>query len=99
MSTNIPAARKILMDAADNPNADAAELRQAIRDALPLMTRVHTKRTARASVKMTPELSHEIALFKEDNPEMSMQAIASRFNVNPGRVSEAVAAHAWRFGN
>ena len=94
MPTNIPAARNILESAATNPHADAKALRQAIRDALPMMTRVQSKRTAQTSTKMTPELSLSIALFKEANPEMSLQEIASRFNVNPGRVSEAIAAHA-----
>jgi YesN/AraC family two-component response regulator len=94
MPTNIPAARKILSRAAENPHADAKALRQAIHTVLPMMTRVQSKRTAQTSTKMTPELSLSIALFKEANPEMSLQEIASRFNVNPGRVSEAIAAHA-----
>ena len=39
---------------------------------------------------MTPELAQEIREFAEANPGMSHQAIAEQFNVNHGRVSEAI---------
>jgi predicted XRE-type DNA-binding protein len=42
------------------------------------------------STKMTPELYEEIKEFAEANPGMSQQEIAVVFNVNHGRVSEAI---------
>jgi hypothetical protein len=39
---------------------------------------------------VTPELKAEMAAFAKAHPELSQTAIASRFNVNPGRVSEAL---------
>lgn len=42
------------------------------------------------STKMTPELYEEITEYAEANPGMSQQDIAVVFNVNHGRVSEAI---------
>jgi predicted XRE-type DNA-binding protein len=42
------------------------------------------------STKMTPELYEEIKEYAEANPGMSHQDIAVVFNVNHGRVSEAI---------
>jgi hypothetical protein len=42
------------------------------------------------STKMTPELAEEIREFAETNPGMSHQDKAVVFNVNHGRVSEAI---------
>ena len=42
------------------------------------------------STKMTPELYEEIREYAEANPDMSHQEIAVVFNVNHGRVSEAI---------
>lgn len=47
-------------------------------------------RAPAASTKITPELYEEIKEFAEANPDMSHQDIAVVFNVNHGRVSEAI---------
>jgi predicted XRE-type DNA-binding protein len=39
---------------------------------------------------MTPELYEEIREFAEANPTTSQQDVAAIFNVNHGRVSEAI---------
>jgi hypothetical protein len=43
-----------------------------------------------SSAPMTPELAQEIREYAETNPDLSHQAIAEKFNVNHGRVSEAL---------
>jgi predicted XRE-type DNA-binding protein len=47
-------------------------------------------RAPASSTKMTPELYEEIKEYAEANPGMSHQEIAVVFNVNHGRVSEAI---------
>jgi hypothetical protein len=47
-------------------------------------------RAAPTSTPMTPELSEEIREYAEANPGMSHQDIGVVFNVNHGRVSEAI---------
>ncbi|HEV7879261.1 hypothetical protein [Bradyrhizobium sp.] len=47
-------------------------------------------RAPAASTKVTPELYEEIREFAEANPTMPHQDIAVVFNVNHGRVSEAI---------
>lgn len=59
---------------------------------LSLMVREKYKeRTSRQSAKMTPELADEIRDYAIGHPNLSNQTIANHFNVNPGRVSEAIA--------
>ena len=52
----------------------------------------HKDRTSRQSATMTPELADEIRRYAIGHPNLSNQRIANHFNVNPGRVSEALAA-------
>lgn len=47
-------------------------------------------RAPATSTSMTPELEQEIRDYAEANPGLSQQAIAEAFNVNHGRVSEAI---------
>jgi hypothetical protein len=47
-------------------------------------------RAAATSTPMTPELAQEIREYAEANPGLSHQTIAEQFNVNHGRVSEAI---------
>jgi hypothetical protein len=47
-------------------------------------------RAPATSTPMTPELADEIREFADDNPGMSHQDIGVVFNVNHGRVSEAI---------
>lgn len=44
----------------------------------------------KTSSPMTPEIAAEIRAFKHANPHLSHVAIGAIFNVNPGRVSEAI---------
>jgi hypothetical protein len=43
-----------------------------------------------SSNRMTPTLRAAIRAMKSANPTMAQVAIARHFNVNPGRVSEAI---------
>jgi len=42
------------------------------------------------SILMTPDVAERIRLFAADHPEMHLQEIANHFEVNIGRVSEAL---------
>jgi len=55
-----------------------------------LRRRPPVPRAPATSTQMTPELAEEIREFAEANPGLSHQAIAEKFNVNHGRVSEAI---------
>lgn len=48
------------------------------------------QRAPATSTPMTPELADEIRAMRKANPKMSQMDIARSFNVNPGRVSEAL---------
>lgn len=49
-----------------------------------------SKRGPVRSRKMTPELAEEIRIFVRENPNMRQFDVAKVFNVNQGRVSEAL---------
>ena len=55
-----------------------------------LKRRFSGPRAPASSTRMTPELAEEIREYADANPNMSHQAIAEVFNVNHGRVSEAI---------
>ncbi|MGA2313867.1 MAG: hypothetical protein ABSF87_16105 [Xanthobacteraceae bacterium] len=55
-----------------------------------LKRRFSGPRAPATSTPMTPELAEEIREYAEANPSMSHQAIGEVFNVNLGRVSEAI---------
>lgn len=48
------------------------------------------KRAPASSVTMTPALAKRIRTMKARSPRMTQAAIAAKFNINPGRVSEAL---------
>ena len=48
-------------------------------------------RAPASSATITPELRAEIRAYAEANPQVSLTRIAERFQVNSGRVSEALA--------
>jgi hypothetical protein len=48
------------------------------------------ERRAPQSATMTPELAAEIRKYHQTNQHLTQTAIARHFNVNPGRVSEAL---------
>lgn len=54
------------------------------------LSRRKSTRSARISPPMTTELRKAICAYATANPGMSQANIATRFNVNPGRVSEAL---------
>ena len=47
-------------------------------------------RRPRQSATMTPQLAHQIRVYYYANRNLTQTAIARHFNVNPGRVSEAI---------
>lgn len=47
-------------------------------------------RAARRSATLTSKLASDIRAFKKKNPKLHQRDIAQKFNVNPGRVSEAL---------
>lgn len=49
------------------------------------------RRVAPRSAPATPGLREDIRSFAKDHPDMSMAEIGAVFNVNNGRVSEALA--------
>ena len=48
------------------------------------------RKAAPRSKRMTPEFAAQIRKFAQRNSKASLQEIATRFNVNSGRVSEAL---------
>lgn len=52
--------------------------------------RVNGERRSPQSATMTPELAAEIRAYYARNQHLTQSAIARHFNVNPGRVSEAL---------
>lgn len=49
-----------------------------------------TKRAAPRSTRVTPELKSQIRDYAHKHPMLSQSEIGNKFNVNPGRVSEAL---------
>jgi hypothetical protein len=72
----------------DNHPEEAAELIE-LADELKRRSPAGPRAPA-TSTPMTPELADEIREFARDNPGMSHQDIGVVFNVNHGRVSEAI---------
>lgn len=91
--SDIPAARahlEAMRDEMQNAHLDCYV--EHINYVLSLMVREKYKqRTSRQSATITPELADEIRGYAVRHPNLSAQRIANHFNVNPGRVSEALA--------
>jgi len=51
------------------------------------------RRARNRSAVLTPALAEKIRKFVEKNPTLHQRDVAQRFNVNPGRVSEAINHH------
>ncbi|WP_202960968.1 hypothetical protein [Sphingobium sp. HDIP04] len=47
-------------------------------------------RAANSSATLTPELAEEIRKYVAEHPTLHQRDVAQEFNVNPGRVSEAL---------
>jgi hypothetical protein len=56
-----------------------------------LVRRSTVRRARPQSVRVTDELESSIRAFAKRQPQLSFVEIARYFNVNPGRVSEAIA--------
>ncbi len=50
-----------------------------------------SRRVSPTSTRMTAKLAMEIRAYVAAHPQAAQTQIAARFNVNPGRVSEAMA--------
>lgn len=55
-----------------------------------LYRRPPTRRAPTRSQPLTPALAAQIRVYFRENPRMHQQEIANYFNVNHGRVSEAI---------
>jgi len=81
----IPELRQRLREIADDEGIDE------IHDIVDEMYRNSPiKRAANKSRSLTPELADQIRKFVAKNPKLHQRDVAQRFNVNPGRVSEAL---------
>lgn len=81
----IPEIRNRLREIADNHAIEE------LHDLADEMYRNSPIRRARpSSANLTPELAEEIRAYAKRHPKMHQRDIAQKFNVNPGRVSEAM---------
>jgi hypothetical protein len=82
---NIPEIRDRLRELADEHDLEE------LHDLADEMYRNSPVRRARPqSAHLSAELAEEIRQFANKNPKMHQRDIAQKFNVNPGRVSEAM---------
>jgi hypothetical protein len=81
----IPEVRARLVELADETGND--ELRDL---AAHLYRRPAVRRAMPRSRPMTPELEAEIRSYADRHPRATLAQIASAWDVNPGRVSEAL---------
>lgn len=91
--SNIPAAREALTELAKTLDLRgqplvAASIREIVRAHLNRKPAVRRARTS--STPMTPELAEEIRQYAKGQWGTPLADIALHFNVNPGRVSEAL---------
>ena len=82
---NIPQIRARLRELAEEHGID--ELHDLADDTYrnPPVTRAR-----RRSATLTPKLAADIRKYQKKNPKLHQRDIAHKFNVNPGRVSEAL---------
>jgi hypothetical protein len=88
MATNkrtIPQIRKRLRELADEHSLD--ELHDIADE---LYRNAPVTRAPRSSAPITPALAAKIRAYQAKNPTLHQRDIAHKFNVNPGRVSEAL---------
>lgn len=92
--SNIPAARKRIIAIAAQMRGlanEATRLVEELHEAEGMMHKNFTKPKAPAtSTAMTPELADAIWYYAKANPKATQHDIGAIFNVNPGRVSEAL---------
>lgn len=92
--SNIPAARKRIIAIAAQIRGLATEanrLVEELHEAEGMMHKNFTKPKAPiSSASMTPEMADAIRYYAKAHPSASQHDIGAIFNVNPGRVSEAL---------
>ena len=82
---SIPEIRVRLLELADE--LGCPELRELEAE---MYRKAPVRRAPRVSDDCTAEMAEQIRAYANANPRESFHSIASRFNVNPGRVSEAM---------
>lgn len=91
--SNVPLARARLLVIADQiEEAGMPLVARELRSLVPMLTRRrHKKVTAEPECrKLTPELRDAIVAQHRDDPGLSVRELAIMFDVNQGRVSEAI---------
>lgn len=78
--------RELATEMALEGHTEWADRLRALADDTP--RRAAVRQAPVRSRKVTPQLTALVARFARDNPRASIQEIANRFAVNPGRVSE-----------
>ncbi len=86
----IPEIRAELGRIASSGAVSAAVARQLNKLAGELVRRKGTPRAPAKSEPMTPELRRRVRAYKRRHPDASHTEIGRKYNVNPGRVSEAL---------
>lgn len=85
--SNIPEARRYLSILTGHVET----IRTLLAKIDPLMTRPSpVRRAKRTSQRLTPTLARRIRVYANNHPKESYRSIAAHFNVDDGRVSEAV---------
>lgn len=90
--SNIPLARKELEDLAQSLDRDRPEMAKELRliIAKHLVRQSPLRKASTKSQPMTPELAEQIRCYASAKWGHSLTEIANHFNVNIGRVSEAL---------
>lgn len=87
----VPEVAARIREIADEIQAEHPAVAEQLRElADELRRRPAGPRAPVTSTPTTPELQQEIREFAETHPGLSQQTIAEHFNVNHGRVSEAI---------
>ena len=91
MSSDIPQVRRILNNLLSHGSLDKRS-EELVQRAIPLTYRAKYKpeKAKPSSTSMTPELRAKILNELDANPEAQTKDIASKFDVNPGRVSDCL---------
>lgn len=92
--SNIPQARQRLRDLANELEEEGLCTYSSAIDSIIeeyMMREKPTRKTRPRSKTMTATLAREIRAYARAWPKASHQQIANHFQVNPGRVSEAIA--------
>lgn len=102
--SDIPRAREILENVLyemENGTADRMFIRASVQSALGHMVRKkHKSQKARATANpITPEIRDNVLQSHAQEPWISTRALAERYNVNQGRISEIIAGDYGELGD